>query len=171
MKSESQHYEHQLIRDLIKELSEVGKHIRTGKHLTYAFDPSEKTEKDIYRHNMRLMTVIHDLMNECCINIKSRGYSYIKDAVCIIKDHGTLDVCLSKDIYPHIARKHDINGITRIEHNIRNSIDAAYRLYIKSGKKNCPFMDRFESKPTPKEFLLHLKDEVDRRLWAEPSGY
>ena len=170
MKTERNHYEYQLIKDLIREISEVGKHVRTRKHLTYAFDPSERAEKDLYHHNMKLMTVIHDLLNECSINIKSRGYTYIKDAVCIITDHGTLDVCLSKDIYPHIARKHGINGIARIEHNIRNSIDAAYRLYIKNGKMNCPFMDRFETKPTAKVFLLHLKDEVDRRLWTEMSG-
>ena len=35
---------------------------------------------------------------------------------------------------------------------------------------DCPFMDRFETKPTAKVFLLHLKDEVDRRLWTEMSG-
>ena len=166
MKSESRHYESQLINELIREVSEVGKHVRGRQHLIYAFNPYGKTEKEAYHHNMKLIAVIHDILNECCINIKSRGYTYIKDAICIITDHGTYDVCLSKDIYPHIARKHDINGIQRIEHNIRNSIDAAYRMYISSGERNCPFMERFLSKPTPKEFLLHLKDEVDRRMWV-----
>ena len=119
---------------------------------------------------MRLMKAIHDLLNECSVNIKSRGYTYIKDAVCIIIDHGTLDVCLSTDIYPHIARKHNISTIARIEHNMRNSIDAAYHLYMKQDDKCSPLMERFDSKPTVKEFLLHLKDEVDRRLYSEIYG-
>ena len=28
-------------------------------------------------------------------------------------------------------------------------------------------MERFDSRPTVKEFLLHMKDEVDRRIWSE----
>ena len=166
MKHESHHHnESQLIKDIIREISEVGRHIRGKQYPTYAFDPTGRTDKEAYHHNIRLMTVIHDILNESFVNIKSLGYTYMNDAVCLIKDHGTLDVCLSSDIYPLIARKHNINGTQRIEHNIRNSIDAAYRLYMSREDKNSPFMDRFDSKPTAKEFLLHLKDEVDRRLW------
>ena len=91
MKSESRHYESQLINELIREVSEVGKHVRGRQHLIYAFNPYGKTEKEAYHHNMKLIAVIHDILNECCINIKSRGYTYIKDAVCIITDHGTLE--------------------------------------------------------------------------------
>ena len=170
MKKESHHHESQLIKDLIREISEIGKHARSRHAFTYAFDPSEKAEKEVYHHNMRLMKAIHDLLNECSVNIKSRGYTYIKDAVCIIIDHGTLDVCLSTDIYPHIARKHNISTIARIEHNMRNSIDAAYHLYMKQEDRCSPLMERFDSKPTVKEFLLHLKDEVDRRLYSEIYG-
>ena len=170
MKSESRRYESQLLMDLIREVSEVGKHVRGRQNITYAFNPSGKTEKEIYHHNMKLIAVIHDLLNECCINIKSHGYTYIKDAVCIITDHGTLDVSLSKDVYPYIARKHEVSGIGRIEHNIRNSIDAAYRLYNSKEDKSSSLMDRFDSKPTAKEFLLHLKDEVDRRMIIEMSA-
>lgn len=171
MKSESHHHESQLVKDLIREIIEIGRHSRNRHAITYAFDPTDKADKEVYHHNLKLMTAIHDLLNECCVNIKSRGYTYIKDAVCIISDHGTLDVCLSKDIYPHIARKHNISAIARIEHNMRNSIDAAYERYKRSDDRCCTFMDRFDSKPTVKEFLLHLKDEVDRRLANEAYGY
>lgn len=171
MRSESHHFDSQLIKALIREISEIGRHARIRQGLSYSFDPSDRTEKEAYHHNIRLITAIHDLLNECCINIKSRGYTYIKDAVCIIIDHGTLDVCLSADIYPYIAKKHNVSGTSRIEHNIRNSINAAYQLYMKSEDRACPFMDRFGSKPTVKEFLLHLKDEVDRRLWNETYAY
>jgi len=171
MKPDSHHHESQLIKDLVREISEIGRHFSSRRHaLTYAFDPSGREDKEAYHHNMKLMTTIHDILNECSVNIKSRGYTYIKDALCIIIDHGTLDICLSTDIYPHIAKKHNISVMNRIEHNIRNSIDAAYRLHMKNEEKRSAFMDRFDSKPTVKEFLLHLKDEVDRRLYSEIYG-
>lgn len=164
MKSESRRNESQLISELISEVKEVGRHLKEKQILNYSFSPSVKAEKETYHHSMKLMMVIHDLLNESLINIKSRGYSYIKDAVCIIRDHGTLDVCLKADIYPHIARKHGISGTGRIEHNIRNSINAAYLLHESREGRSSTFMDRFDSRPTTKEFLLHLIDEVDRRL-------
>ena len=166
MKPESHHFESQLIRELIREISEISRHSMRRRGLSYAFDPLDTEEKETYHHKMRLMTAIHDLLNESCINIKSRGYTYIKDAVCIISDHGTLDVCLSKDIYPQIALKYN-SCINKIEHNMRNSINAAYNLYMKNEDRCCPFMERFDSRPTVKEFLLHMKDEVDRRIWSE----
>lgn len=171
MKTERQHHESQLIRELIREVSEVGKHLKEKHHLSYAFSPSARTDKETYHHNMRLITVIHDLLNECCINIKTRGYTYIKEALCIITDHGTYDVCLSTDIYPYIASKHGVSDIGRIEHNIRNSIDAAYKMYLSRDDIHSPLMERFDSRPTAKVFLLHLKDEIDRRLWNEAPAY
>lgn len=139
------------------------------RNFVFAFDPCNHTEKDEYHRKIRLTSVIHDLLNECCINIKSRGYTYIRDAVCLITDHDTYDICLNNDIYPHIARKYNIKGISRIEHNIRNSIDAAYHSgrWREGNKQN--LMHIFDSKPTPKQFLLHMTHEADRRLWNELS--
>ena len=166
-KSESHLMDSQLLTDLFREISDLGRHIK-GKHShNYAFDPIPKKDNESYHRNMKLMSVIHDLLSESCVNIKSRGYTYIRDAICIITDHGTYDVCLSKDIYPHIARKHAVKGIEKIDHNIRNAINSAYHRYRKSGRKGASLMDRFDSRPTPKQFLLHLKAEVDRRMHSE----
>ena len=178
MKTESHHSKHLMLEDIFSQISEVGSYIRStgrpaagqGYHhhsFAYVFEPANRTDKAAYHRHVKLMAMIHDILNECCINIKSRGYTYIRDAVCLITDHDTFDVCMNKDIYPHIASKHNISGVSRVEHNIRNSINAAYHLCRAKGIAEDTLMGRFDSKPTPKEFLLHLTHEVDRRLCGE----
>ena len=180
MKKDTRLKDSTVMEDILREVSDVGRHIRSmhfhavrpSRHhtFTYAFDPSDRKDRDACHRKITLNKVIHELLIECSVNIKTRGYTYIRDAICLITDHDTFDVCLSTDIYPHIAKKHDIRGISRIEHNIRNAIDAAYRSSRQKPEGSASLMDSFGSRPTPKEFLLHLTHEADRRLWNEISG-
>lgn len=180
MKKDTHHTDSSMMADLLREVSDVGRHIRSmhfhavkpSRHhtFTYAFDPSDKKDNDAYHRRVALNKVIHDLLIECCINIKTRGYTYIRDAICLITDHDTFDVCLSTDIYPHIAKKHGVRGTSRIEHNIRNAIKAAYEASCRSENEGSFLTERFDCRPTAKEFLLHLTHEADRRLWNEISA-
>lgn len=166
--------ERQLMAELIRELSEFNKHIRSGHghkkasnigHFVYAFNPSVKHDSDIYHRHISLINTIHDVLSECRINIRSKGYAYIKDAICLITDHNSLDINLDKEVYSLIAEKHRLRGTNGIEHSIRYAISSAFR---RRDEKNHPsIMDHFRKKPSNKEFLLHATQEVNGRAWNE----
>ena len=85
-----------------------------------------------------------------------KGYTFMKDAICIITDLNRLDICLEKEVYPLIAKKYAITGTDTVEHGIRNALKSA------EFKTNL-LMPR----PTNKLFLLMAAQEVNARLLKE----
>lgn len=122
----------------------------------FAFNPSVITNKGDYLRSMRLITVIYDVLNEYNISVKCKGYTYMKDAICIITDLRRMDVCLEKEVYRLIADKYETGGTYNVEHSIRNALNSAY---CRSGF--------FMNKPTNKTFLLMAVQEVSARLLKE----
>ena len=171
--------ETKIMKDLVRELNEFNSYVKAGVspfgheymkgNYFYAFNPAQTTDKDMYQRNIRLLSTITEVLDDNCINIKSQGYTYIKDAICIITDRRCLDVCLVKEIYPYIAEKHRIKKISKVEHSIRNALDAAY----KKCRSDCPekdcILNSFDEKPTNKKFLLRAVQEVGDRLLKELS--
>lgn len=166
-----------LMEELVRELNEFNSYMRSGSipfgrdymrgNYFYAFNPAQKIERDFYKRNIVLIKNITDILDENCINIKSHGYTYIKDAICIIADMESLDISLTKDVYPHIAGKYTTKNVSKVEHAIRNVVDSAYRTV----KKNYPdrecIMNSFDEKPTSKKFLLRAVQETERRVFRE----
>ncbi len=163
-----------LMKDLVRELNEFngymragagpfGKDLRKGNYF-FAFNPAKSTDIETYKKNIRLMNAIDELLDENCINIKSRGYTYIRDAICIITDMRSTDICMTTDIYPNIAEKHGIENKSQVEHNIRNALNSAYRRC----QNLCPERDCLinspQEKPTSKRFLLKAAKEISFRL-------
>ena len=97
-------------------------------------------------------------LKEFGIRIDYNGYAYIMEAVKIIIERDTLDVRLSSDIYPVIAKKYHVRKNDCIEHNIRNAINVAYRDNLR--RPGCNGMKIFTRKPTNKQFLMYLSDRV-----------
>ena len=122
----------------------------------FAFDPNLEPDKDYYVRTIRLISTIYEVLNDYNINTKCKGYTFMKDAICIITDLQRMDICLAKEVYPLIADKYDAGGIYTVEHGIRNALNAAY---LTSGY--------FISKPTNKTFLLMAAQEVSERLLKE----
>jgi len=122
----------------------------------FAFNPSIDTEKDRYVRNMMLLKTVYDVLNDYNINVKCKGYTFMKDAICIITDLRRMDICFEKEVYPLIAKKYDTGGTYAVEHGIRNALNAAY---LKSGY--------FTEKPTNKAFILMAVQEVSDRLLKE----
>ena len=118
----------------------------------------------IRKDYLRLHGIIREVLGECSINVRSKGYSYILDAIHLIFALERTDLCLSRDIYPHIADKYGVTGISGIEHAIRNAIKAAYKTYVVHRPPGMELMSAFSEKPSNKEFLLNLMQEVDRRM-------
>ena len=172
--------ETKIMKDLVKELNEFNTYIKAGVspfgrefmrgNYFYAFNPTMSTDKDMYRRNIRLLNAITEVLDENCINIKSQGYTFLKDAICIVTDRRSLDICMVKEVYPYIAEKHRIKSKYKVEHSIRNALGSAY----KKCRSTCPDRDcivnSFDKKPTNKEFLLKAVQEVSDRLLKEISA-
>ncbi len=109
------------------------------------------------------------LPDENGINIKSQGYTFLRDAICIIIDRRCLDICLIKEVYPYIAEKHRVKSISKVEHSIRNALDAAYKKCRTEYPDRDCILNTFERKPTNKKFLLIAVQEVSNRLLKELS--
>lgn len=123
---------------------------------SFAFNPSAEVEKKTYERNILLLETIYNVLNEYKINIKCKGYTFMKDAICIITDLKRMDVCLEKEVYPLIAKKYDAAGTDAIEHGIRNALKTAE---FKT--------DLLMPRPTNKLFLLMAAQEVNARLIKE----
>ena len=171
--------EAKIMKDLVKELNEFNSYVKAGAspfghefiqgNYFYAFNPAQNTDKETYQRNIRLMSTITEVLDENCINIKSQGYTYLKDAICIITDMRRLDVCMTKEIYPYIAEKHRLKNKSIVEHSIRNAIDAAYRKCKNMYPDRKCILNSFDEKPTNKKFLLRAVQEVGNRLLVELS--
>ena len=167
----------ELINELIKELSEFNRQLKnmydfnvnmdSAGHFTHAFSPVKDVDESEYYRNIRLISNIHDILNESDINVKSRGYTYMKDAICIIVDHANMDICLCTDIYPYIAQKHGIKNYKLVEHNIRNALNAAYKAFQKKGGNPSSAFSKFGKRLTNKAFLLYATQEIHSRLCSE----
>jgi len=146
-----------LLQEIIRIMNDYSDQIKGKGSYFYAFNPSLNPDRESYIRNIILIDTIYDVLNEYNINIKSQGYTFIKDAICIIVDKKCLDVSLAKEIYLLIAKKYNVKGINTIEHSIRNALKAAYRKYP----------ERFSAKPTNKTFILTAAQEVSSRLSKE----
>ena len=172
--------ETKIMKDLVKELNEFNSYVRAGVspfghefmkgNYFYAFNPTQTTDKDLYMRDIKLVKTINDVLNENCINIKSRGYGFLRDAICILIDRRSLNVCMIKDIYPYIAEKNRAKGISKVEHSIRNSLKAAYKVCKNKYPDRQCILNSFDEKPTNKKFLLRAVQEVSDRLLKELSA-
>ena len=170
--------ETKIMRDLVKELNEFNSYVRAGfspfgheyiqGNYFYAFNPARTADKGTYLRNIKLLKTINAVLDENCINVKSRGYTYLRDAICIIIDRKSLDVCLVKEVYPYIAEKHHMS-LSKVEHNIRNAVASAHKKCRTCYPERKCILNSFEGKVTSKKFLLKAVQEVSSRLLKELS--
>lgn len=145
---------------------------RTGGHLRsstrdylFGFSGDRRTSKEEYSRYVLFMKTITTILNDFGIHISNNGYSYIIDSVMVIMDLRSMDIRLSNDVYPHVARKYDFRKSTTIEHNIRNAIKSACLDYERNPGSNK--MGIFGKRPTNKQFLLYVAEAVSRKMCEE----
>lgn len=131
------------------------------------FDCGNKVDSEKYRCYVVMIGMIRELLDECRINISSKGYLYIQDCVIAIFDQRTMNIRFKTDVYPYVAYKYGIKDAANIEHSIRNAIVAAYKLNEADTFHSSAIMEYFGKRPTNKEFLLYMAGEVYKRLWNE----
>lgn len=169
--------ETKIMKDLVRELSEFNSYVKAGVspfgrefmqgNYFYAFNPAKSTDKELYQRNIKLLSTINEVLDENCINIKSEGYTFLKDAICIITDRRCLDVCMVKEVYPYIAEKYMGKSVSKVEHSIRNALASAYKRCRKKYPERDCILNSFDEKPTNKKFLLRAVQEVSNRLLKE----
>ena len=130
----------------------------------YAFSPVIYPEKDAYSMNVRLIHAIYEVLDDYGINKSSHGYTYIIDAVCIVIDLRTLDVCLINDVYPRIAFKYRLRDISSVEHDIRNSIKAAYNASLDARPAQTGLIKYYRKRPSNKALILDTVQKVGQKL-------
>lgn len=164
-----------LFSEILNKLGEFMNYVReTGVGIAspafmgryFAFDPAGINDKDYYR-KIVLINCIYRVLNESGINVKSHGYTYLKDAICIVIDMKSMDVCLSKDVYPLIRKKNGSKANYTVEHNIRNSLDSAYRFKARQGTGDENIMRCFERRPSNKVFILKAVQKVQDMMAEE----
>jgi hypothetical protein len=118
-----------------------------------------------YRRYQSFYVPVTDALRDFGIRMEYNGYAYILEAVKLIIERDNYDVRLKTDVYPPIARKYHLAQSECIEHNIRNAINAAYRDNLKRPGSN--MMGKFHRKPTSKQFIMYIADQVRRSMYAE----
>lgn len=143
-----------VLTDLINQLSEISRWLA-----------GEYTSIEGARNRYTAFYVpISDALKDFGIRIEYNGYAYILEAVRIIVERNTYDVRLKTDVYPPIAAKYHLKNCDTIEHNIRNAVNAAYRESLRDPGAN--MMGRFHRKPTNKQFLMYLADQVRHSMYT-----
>lgn len=160
-----------LFLELLKEFTEymtesgAGAFVPVMMRKYYIYDPADAFESDC-TGKIRILQLIHGLLCENEIKSTIHGYTYLKDAISLVIDIGSMDICLSNDIYPLIAKKHGTNEYS-VEHNIRNALDAAYRTSMLKAEEDRGPMGEFKRKPKNKEFILMAARRVQDMLLRE----
>lgn len=169
--------ETKIMKDLVKELNEFNSYLRSGTNpfgrdyiqgnYFYAFNPKINADKEQFEKSIKLQKTIDDVLRYNCINIDSKGYTYLKDAICIVIDRRSLDICMVSEIYPYIAEKHMISNVSKIEHSIRNSLKSACKkCKSKYPDREC-IINNFDEKITSKKFILSAVQEISEKLLKE----
>ncbi len=103
---------------------------------------------------------ITKILKQLGIPLKFKGYTYIKDALCIMYTNSNKSVTI-KEVYLEIAKKHNTTYLS-VERNIRHAIETAME------RGNITFIEEFfgytisaaKGKPTNGEFLAALADRI-----------
>lgn len=82
------------------------------------------------------------------------GFKYIIECVRLMNSLGLDNYSLQNDVYPLIAEWYEVSA-TSVEHNIRNSINYAWNLFMNGDVVNND-MKYFKMKPTNLKFLRHV---------------
>lgn len=111
---------------------------------------SKKEDKD----NMNYYKSVGNLLLLYGIPSHQLGFKYLIECVRLMNSFGLDNYSLQTDIYPLVAEWYDASPAS-IEHNIRNSINYAWNLFVKGDVINNN-MRYFKIKPTNLKFLKHI---------------
>lgn len=154
-----------ILNERLREKNEELELYRQSGGFLYGFNDRTKVDPDTYKRYVAFINNISAVLNEFGISVNNNGYRYIIEAVMLIIDQNNLDIKLVNDIYPYIKQKHRLSSESVVEHNIRNAIKSAYNRCLMSSVV-CRMVN-YEKKPTNKEFLYTVTQDVCSRMCTD----
>lgn len=111
-----------------------------------------------------LETLISDTLFNLCITKNYNGYAFLSDAIALAAESDTIARCISKDIYPDIAKKYNVS-VCSVERNIRTVIHSSWAKSGRSVKKEYfgtfALDDRWV--PTNSQFIFIIADRLSKK--------
>ena len=108
-----------------------------------------------YQRDMDYFDTISEILNKFGLSPNHKGFRYAIEGIRLITTYGLDDFNMNNDIYPIIAKWYGVSE-TSVEHNIRNSISAAWDRMITSPEKYRSSISVFMNKPTNVKFLKYI---------------
>lgn len=108
-------------------------------------------EKKIYEYTAKVVKALKLLG----VNIGTRGYDYIKDALIIIAKEDTLSKRGTMSLYQEVASKYNDSSAIKVERCIRNFVNNAFEEGNSFYSKAVGVTDK---KPTNSHFLKAMSD-------------
>ena len=119
--------------------------------------------------NLQIDEYITKLFRFMGCPVSLAGYYQAKTVIAFCIRNIGRGICLSKDAYPYAAKVHGVNS-KQIERNIRNFIEVSWtRGNLKAQHKVFGnTVEEDKTRPTNKEFIFNISEQVSRRLMKLP---
>ena len=109
--------------------------------------------------------MVTDVIQKLGIPAQIKGYHYLRTAVLSAIENSQLMECVTKQLYPCVAKKYDTTS-SRVERAIRHAIEIAW------DRGNAEIInnffgytiDTYRSRPTNSEFIALITDKIRLRL-------
>lgn len=108
---------------------------------------------------------VREMLNYYQLSPKMLGYHYLVEGIVLLMQRGINTFSLNKEIYQLLAEKHNSN-IKNIEHNIRNSIAAAWSL-----AEDNNIHKQFNTKPSNLEFMQGVVSDIYTKILEKSVNY
>ncbi len=113
------------------------------------------------RRTRDLDTYVTNIIHEIGIPAHIKGYHYLREAIMMVVNRVELLGCVTKELYPTIARKHGTTP-SRVERAIRHAIEVAWsrgNVEVINGLFGHT-VNRERGKPTNSEFIAMVADRL-----------
>ncbi len=104
--------------------------------------------------------VVATMLREVGIAPHIKGFTYLKDAVQMVREREELLSLITKELYPTIAKRHQTTA-SRVERAMRHAIKSAWN---EGMNKHILFHGRIEQEKSPKnsEFISYVANYMDQ---------
>lgn len=151
--NKNKHYNH---ADLIIDRNDDSNYEKLCKHI---LNKSRFVCSQI--KNNDLNQLIADILFELCITKNYNGYQFIFEAIKLAADMSPISRCISKDVYPQIAKNFGVSSCC-VERNIRTAIRSSWAKCSSSVKRKYfgPFTRETDWMPTNSQFIFIISDRI-----------
>ena len=178
MKYERAYEVERILLELTEYISEISTLIRynyyTHGHLPDRIRAGLMSGEKIFGKNKRnvinhrhVKEILKLRLESYGINPKSKGHTYIEEAVIITMESMEAVVNLQRSIYPKIASRHKPASPGSVEHAIRNAIRSAYKRNSQPAIDIHCDMFALKECPSNKEFIMMLVQEIKLSTYTE----